>query len=759
MSTVSFPLPLPSSASRGAASTGKLKSPLLPRRRADLTVQKQFCRGQVSYVVKDPLTLKYFRFAPAEFQVFDRLEGEQTLDGLQQALSAQIPPVQLSAEELWQIILRWQSAGLLHDRHNMTGRTQALPQRNDGMRWTAAFSRILYVKIHAFDPEPILHWIYPCVKFLFHPIGLLIGLATMLSAAVLIVSRFDQFVGQPEMRSIQAFFNVQNIIWMWATAGVIKILHEFGHGLTCRHFGGECHAMGLLLMCFTPCMYCDVSDSWMLPNKWRRIAIASAGIYVEMLIASIATFVWWLTAPGVVHSIAFSAMLIGSVQTILINANPLMRFDGYYVLSDYLEVPNLRPRSYAFARYYLTKWFWGTREAAPGSAGFAFCAYAVLASIYRVMLTVAMIWFFSRLLAPYKLAAIGWVLTALTLSNLVLMPLGAGLVRVIKQPGLLRPVSWWRPLAMFGIVSGLTLAFFQAPLPHKVYSVFTLEPERISLVTASTRSRLAAIHVATGQQVVKHEPLVQLDAPQLQLQAEQLEQQLDALRIRSRAATAVLDPATTQSVQLAMKDIESQLAGVHEKIDSLVVRAPCSGRVIPEPEVVEIRPASLSTTDRLTGWKQTLLKPANIGAWMDRGAVICRVAETDQCVAVAIVSQNDVEYLHVGQEAVVKLDAYPGETLLGTIQSVATRAVDSAPQQLLNIHGSELPAIPAGPSAGQLAQPHYQVRIHLTEQNSQDSTKWQALWRTGMRGRTWIRVGSQTAAQATWRWICQMIQL
>src|SRR4029450_11578355 len=98
----------------------------------------------------------------------------------------------------------------------------------------------------------------------------------------------------------------------------------------------------------------------MWPNKWRRIAIAAAGIYIELLIAAVATFVWWFTAPGVLHGIAFSAMLFGSVQTFLINANPLMRFDVYYAMSDYLEIPNLRQKSYAFTKYYLTKWFWGT---------------------------------------------------------------------------------------------------------------------------------------------------------------------------------------------------------------------------------------------------------------------------------------------------------------------------------------------------------------------------------------------------------------
>ena len=122
---------------------------------------------------------------------------------------------------------------------------------------------------------------------------------------------------------------------------VTKSIHELGHGLMCKHFGGECHEIGFMLLVMTPAMYCNTSDSWLLPNKWHRIAIGGAGMYVEIVMAAICTFIWWHTQPGVIHYMALNVIFLCSITTLLFNANPLLRYDGYYMLSDYLEIPNM----------------------------------------------------------------------------------------------------------------------------------------------------------------------------------------------------------------------------------------------------------------------------------------------------------------------------------------------------------------------------------------------------------------------------------
>src|SRR5262252_10522141 len=152
-------------------------------------------------------------------------------------------------------------------------------------------------------------------------------------------------------------------MYMWISLGVVKIIHEFGHGLSCKAFGGECHEMGVLLMCLSPALYANVTDAWTLADKWKRIIISFAGIYVELIIAAGATFVWWYTpAYPVANNIALCVMVLCSVSTVVFNANPLMRFDGYYILADWLEIPNLRQKSAAIIQRKLGAWLLGLRE-------------------------------------------------------------------------------------------------------------------------------------------------------------------------------------------------------------------------------------------------------------------------------------------------------------------------------------------------------------------------------------------------------------
>ena len=763
MSIAANPIPVQptSAAGRGPAVAARPKQEQvpLPARRNDLIVQEQHHQGQKLYFVKDALTLHYYRFAPAEYQMFQLLDGKRTLDEVQQAFASEFTLRDVPSEDILPLIQRWQKAGLLQESGELAvARILATQQRTQGRHWFGWLTSVLYLKIHAFDPDPLLNRIYPWIQWLFRPFGIFLAICAMGSATLLVTARFEEFTSQPELRDLHAFFNLQNIVWLWLAVGIVKVLHEFGHGLTCKHFGGECHAMGLLLMCFTPCMYCDVSDSWMLPNKWHRIAIAAAGIYVELLVASLATFVWWFTVPGVLHSVAFSAMLFGSVQTILINANPLMRFDGYYVMSDYLEVPNLRQKSYAFTKYYLKKWFWGTRESAPGSGGLSFVLYAVIASLYRTLLTVAMIWFFSRILEPYKLAAVGWVLAAMAATNILILPVVGGITSAIRSPMGMRPQTWWRPLLAVVLLASLAGAFFYAPLPHLAYAVLTLEPAQSTLVINSTTGRIVRQHAVAGQRVRQGDPLIELDNTVLQIQTERMEQQRDKLRVQSQVAAAVLDPARVQAIQVALKELESQLSVFHRQIEDLTLRAPCDGRVIPEPERETVTAQSSSTVVPLGAWKRSVLHTENTGAVLSAGTFICQIAATEECVAVAILSQTQVETVRLGQVAAIKLDAFPGETFLGTVQEVGVQDVERAPPQLLNLNGSELPTISSGPNAGLLAESHYRIRIKLTGLSRGELTDWPKRLKTGLRGRTWIRVGSQTAARATWRWICQVFQ-
>ncbi len=195
------------------------------------------------------------------------------------------------------------------------------------------------------------------------------------------------------------------------TLCVTKILHEFGHGLSCKHFGGECHEIGVMFLVLTPCLYCNVSDSWMLPNRWHRAAIGAAGMYVELVLASICTFIWWFTEPGPINYVCLNVMFISSVSTIMFNANPLLRYDGYYILSDILEIPNLRQKASTILNRKLGKWCLGLEEPEdpflPQRKQWLFATYTVASAIYRWVVMFSILYFLNKVFEPYGLKVLG----------------------------------------------------------------------------------------------------------------------------------------------------------------------------------------------------------------------------------------------------------------------------------------------------------------------------------------------------------------
>ena len=207
------------------------------------------------------------------------------------------------------------------------------------------------------------------------------------------------------------WLRLESLFVLAVVIGVTKVLHELGHALMCKRFGGECHQIGPMLLVFTPALYCDTSDSWMLPNRWQRAAVGVAGIATEVLLASLATFVWVSTGPGLSHFIAMNVMLVCGVSTVFFNANPLLRYDGYYVLSDLCDVPNLGERSRKLLAGDFARICLGVDEPSDEvfsrRSRFWLTVYAVTATAYRWGLTLLILWFVSQLLRPYRLG-IDW---------------------------------------------------------------------------------------------------------------------------------------------------------------------------------------------------------------------------------------------------------------------------------------------------------------------------------------------------------------
>ncbi len=278
--------------------------PLRLRRRADLIANKNFYDGRTYWVVKEPVGLNYFRFHEEEYYILSMLDGETSLQEIRDNFQAKFAPQRITLQDLQQFIGMLHRSGLVVSQ--AAGQGRQLRRRGDQKRRRERLGKlanIFALRFRGIDPEKLLNRLLPWFGWLFTPGALVGALVFGLAAVMLVLVQWDKF--QSKLPTFEQFFSADNWLFLGVTMALVKILHEFGHGLSCKKFGGECHEMGLMLLVFTPCLYCNVSDSWMLRNKWQRVFIGAAGMYIELILASIATFLWWFSTPGCLIFFAF----------------------------------------------------------------------------------------------------------------------------------------------------------------------------------------------------------------------------------------------------------------------------------------------------------------------------------------------------------------------------------------------------------------------------------------------------------------------
>src|SRR5262245_41487968 len=298
--------------------------PLPVRMRPDLAVRRHRYHGRPYWVVKEPIGLKYFRFQAEEFAILKMLDGHTSYQQIKERFEAEFAPQKITLQDLQHFLGMLHRSGLLVS--NAPGQGLQLKRRRDEQarrELLGKLANILALRFRGIDPDWILNRLHPFVAWCFTRGAFVVWLCLAMSALTLVTVNFAEF--QRRLPAFHQFFGPSNWIYLGTVLALTKILHEFGHGLSCKHYGGECHEMGVMLLVLTPCLYCNVSDSWLLPNKWHRAIIGAAGMYVEIFLASIATWLWWFSTPGLLNHICLSVMFICSVSTLMFNGNPLLR--------------------------------------------------------------------------------------------------------------------------------------------------------------------------------------------------------------------------------------------------------------------------------------------------------------------------------------------------------------------------------------------------------------------------------------------------
>jgi putative peptide zinc metalloprotease protein len=653
------------------------------RARGDLqSVEVQF-GGESNYIVKDPIADETFHLSAEEHALLDALRQPTSLRDLQRLIESRFAPRRVSVPQLQQFVNRLYEQGLLVGEN--PGQGSELLKRGEerrGRERRASLLQILSIKLGGFDPSRLVDRLHALLGWMWSKPGM-IALGSMVCFAALLA-----IGGAPElavrMPATGELAQPKYLpIWLAAIIGV-KVLHEIGHATACRSFGARPQEMGVLLLAGVPALYCDVSDAWRLPSKWQRMAVSSAGMLVELIIAATAVIVWRYSEPGLMSAVCLSLVVVCSVGTLLINANPLLRYDGYYLLADWLEVPNLAERARGLITGAWRRWLLGEPRLddpllSPHKRR-ALLVYAILAKLYMALVLAGLFVLFLKLARPYHLENAVYTLAVFAIAGLVMQPVMSA-SKLAANPLVRARFRWFRFLATIAVLAAIVAGSMLIPITRRVKAPLMIVPASAQPVFAVTAGELVKA-APVGAEVNAGDIIAELRNPELELAVAELEAavrerraRLEQLRTLQASLPAALRMIPTATAELA--DAEAQLAERRALAETLTIRAAIAGRVIAPPE----RKSERRAAGELRQWTGAPLDEENLGAWIEPGTPLAVIAGEDQWLAWAGVSQADVPEVEVGQPVRMVADQLPMQIVEGRVASVARRARSNASEE------------------------------------------------------------------------------
>lgn len=656
-----------------------LRRKIKVRMRPDLVINQQRYGGQSYYIIKDPVGLRYFRFREEELFLLSQLNGFNNLDDIRHAFVEKFRPQRLSVQELERFISQLLQAGLATAQTPQVG--QRLYERykkrqNDKLK--QLFINLLYIKVPVFDPEYLLGKLLPYTRFFFTLPFFILALMFGIASLMLVLVNWSTFVSK--LPAYQEFFTFRNIMYMWVTMGIVKVLHEFGHGLSCKRFGGEVHEMGLLFLVFTPCLYCNVTDAWMLPNKWHRAVIGAAGMYVELFLSSIFVWVWWYTEPGLLNTLSLSIIFVCSVSTVVFNGNPLLRFDGYYILADVAEIPNLRERANKYLGTVAGELFLGVDPVkdpfAPQKNRWLFVTYAIAAYLYRIMVTVTILYFLYTFLRPYKLGAISAMLAIAAGSSMVIYPLFR-VFRTLQSKWRTLKVDKVRMAVAIPTAIAIVAAILLCPFPMRVDAPLILQPKDATSMFVQTPGLLSELHIKDGQLVEPGQLLAILDNPDLKMKFQSRQREYDQYQQMERSYRTMSRDAQAEQARLRSQAIYRDLDRLRDELSKLDLRVP-----------VDVRGAAFSPPKR-----------NEMGKVFKSGDLFCQIGDPATLEAYIVVPQSEIGLIQEKQRFLenptdvliwVKLYGHVGDILTTKMSRISKDEITELPPALSNKSGGEV---------------------------------------------------------------------
>jgi putative peptide zinc metalloprotease protein len=648
-------------------------------------------RGELVYRIEIPKLHRFFRVGHEEYVFISLLDAETTIPqacGLAAAKLGSRAPTAAQAASIARWLLQNDLAYLESDGPPV--RQPLAPTENLNQDRTLRLLKRLnpfWIKIPLPNSE---HWLNAAAKILrpvFASRAVLLGIFLMVAAAAVLVSRWSEFVS-----SSASIFHPTNWIWLLAAWVILKLIHELAHAIACERQGGEVGESGIVLILFAPLAYVDVSSCWRLNSRWSRILVAAAGMYVELVIAAVAVLLWTLTDAPQARFLLQNLVFTAGLSTLLFNANVLMRFDGYFILADLIEVPNLYAESAKAIRHIAKRSAIGeeTNSSALGGWRRHFVPiYGLAALVWRIVICFSL-----GIAASTMFAGAGIGITMIG----VMIWFGRPLHHLIMFAVDLRrrdPNRFVRG-AVVGAAASCFCCWmiFWFPLPTSVTvpAVARYLPE--TMLRSRASGFVSKIYVADGDLVQEGDLLVELKNRELTSRLQQAEITWKQNEIRLRQAIDRHDAGGRQVLQENQKAVLEQREQLQLQADSLRVVAPRSGRVVARG------------------------LEATIATYVEEGDSILVVASESDKELVAVIGQDVIEDVRplVGNDVRIRSKCF--DSVPGKLDRIEPRAIDRLPDpSLAATAGGSLAVQPTTseeePDGLRLLEPHFRGRIAI----------------------------------------------
>jgi putative peptide zinc metalloprotease protein len=598
--------------------------------RSHVRVQRQIFRGERYYVLHDPYTNQFFRLRPEAYAFIGRLRLDQTVESVWKDCLDTHPEEAPGQEDVLQLLAQLHGANLLHS--NLSPDSAKLFERFKKRRQRevkGALTNLLYARLPLFDPSAWLNRLAPLLRRIISPAGALVWLLIVGFAIKVAADHSADLLARPDV-----LLAPSNLPLLYLGMLLLKLFHEFGHAAMCRRFGGEVHVFGVMLAFLTPMPFVDTTSSWSFRSRWPRALVGAGGMIAELLVASAAVFVWAHTGEGTLHGLAYNMMFVASVSTLLFNANPLLRFDGYYILSDLLEIPNLQARADEQLRHAVERYLFGNKKshgpALQTSEAFWLGFYGILSRVYRVFLFAGIILFLAE-----RYLILGVLMALACLFSWLLKPVYQLVHYLAFDPRLARRRG--RATAVVaGAAAVLIVLLGVIPAPDHFRAPGVVEAVEHTLVSAETVGRLEKILTPSGSRVQKGQPLVELSDPETLLLIEGAQAQLtESNALRQRALDQSI--GELKAIVSRIEAVEKQLRRYEQQKSALIVRAAHDG-IWYAPELQH-----------------------SLGSYVVRGTELGQLVNPSAFRFSAVVSENDAPRLFEGTQRTAEVRLY-GQT-------------------------------------------------------------------------------------------------